>query len=81
MKHPVIRRKPAALPQGWPGTLENPLPCPWPGAEQRTNRDGSPAAIHCWHCHGTGILHHYSHIANGVCFSCKGRGWQYIPNR
>ena len=81
MKHPVIRRKPAALPQGWPGTLENPLPCPWPGAEKRTNPDGSPSAFYCWHCHGTGILHAYKHIADGVCFTCKGRGWHYSPKR
>lgn len=55
-------------------TIENPLPCPWPGAEKQGK------AFICWHCHGTGELKHFSHIANGVCFACKGRGWQYSPN-
>ena len=56
-------------------SIDNPLPCPWPGADKKGT------AFICWHCHGTGILHAYKHINNGVCYACKGRGWQYIPNR
>jgi hypothetical protein len=32
------------------------------------------AMIDCFECHGTGIKNHYMHIANGVCFKCKGTG-------
>jgi len=55
-------------------SIDNPLPCPWPGAEQQGK------AYLCWHCHGTGELPHFRHIQDGVCFACKGRGWQYSPN-
>lgn len=26
-------------------------------------------------CNGTGVLPWFSHIQNGVCFSCHGSGW------
>ena len=55
-------------------SIDNPLPCPWPGADQKGT------AFICWHCQGTGELPHFRHIADGVCFTCKGRGWQYSPN-
>ena len=75
MKHPIIRHQAPAKPTWGSATLDNPLPCPWPGAEKRG------AAYLCWHCHGTGELRHFSHVANGVCFTCKGRGWQYSPRK
>lgn len=28
----------------------------------------------CKRCEGTGLIPHYGHIANGVCFACKGTG-------
>lgn len=55
-------------------SIDNPLPCPWPGAEKVGK------ATVCWHCHGTGELPHFRHISDGVCFACKGMGWQYNPN-
>jgi len=55
-------------------SIDNPLPCPWPGADKQGK------AFICWHCQGTGELPHFRHIADGVCFACKGRGWQYSPN-
>ena len=55
-------------------SIDNPLPCPWPGADRKGK------ACLCWHCHGTGELPHFRHIQDGVCFACKGRGWLYSPN-
>ena len=31
----------------------------------------------CPKCNGSGFLSHYSGIANGVCFSCKGNGFKF----
>ena len=28
----------------------------------------------CPKCNGSGVLHHYRHIANGQCFRCGGSG-------
>ena len=56
-------------------TIDNPLPCPWPGAE----RDGR--ACLCPNCHGVGEFHWLRHIDDGVCYWCKGRGWLYSPRR
>ena len=40
---------------------------PWPG---------NPNAYECpMGCNGTGVLPWFSHIQNGVCFSCHGSGW------
>jgi hypothetical protein len=45
---------------------------PWPGSRR---------AYPCpWGCNGTGKLLQFRHIANGVCFGCKGRGWLYGLN-
>jgi hypothetical protein len=45
---------------------------PWPGSRR---------AYPClFGCNGTGHLPHFQHIANGVCFGCKGRGWLYGRN-
>lgn len=42
-------------------------PNPWPG---------NPNAYPCpWGCNGTGSMPWFSHVAGGVCFSCKGAGW------
>ena len=42
-------------------------PNPWPG---------NPNAYPCpWGCNGTGSMPWFSHIADGVCFSCHGEGW------
>lgn len=47
--------------------MKEPLPNPWPG---------NPNAYQCpWGCNGTGTMPWFSHIANGVCFSCHGQGW------
>ena len=47
-------------------------PNPWPGSRR---------AYPCpFGCNGTGHLPHFSHIAEGVCFGCKGRGWLYGRN-
>jgi hypothetical protein len=47
-------------------------PNPWPGSRR---------AYPCpWGCNGTGHLPHFQHIADGVCFGCKGRGWLYGRN-
>jgi hypothetical protein len=44
-----------------------PKPNPWPG---------NPYAYECpWGCNGTGSMPWFSHIAGGVCFSCRGEGW------
>lgn len=40
---------------------------PWPG---------NPLAYECpWGCNGTGDLPWFSHIADGLCFGCQGKGW------
>ena len=54
-------------------TIDNPLPCPWPGAE----REGK--ACLCPNCQGVGELSWFRHIDDGVCYWCKGRGWLYCP--
>lgn len=48
----------------WWGPL---APNPWPG---------HPNAYPCpWGCNATGKKPEFSHIQNGVCFGCKGLGW------
>lgn len=33
----------------------------------------------CNRCNGKGILPHYMHVANGVCFRCLGTGYDATP--
>jgi len=47
-------------------------PNPWPSSRR---------AYPCpFGCNGTGHLPHFRHIADGVCFGCKGLGWLYGRN-
>lgn len=47
--------------------MRDPKANPWPG---------DPNAYECpWGCNGTGSLPWFSHIAEGVCFACRGVGW------
>jgi len=34
--------------------------------------------IECRKCLGKGRIHGYSHILNGVCFACDGKGYQTV---
>lgn len=47
-------------------------PNPWPGS-----RHAYPCPFGC---NGTGHLPWFQHVADGVCFGCKGRGWLYGRN-
>jgi hypothetical protein len=37
--------------------------------------------IKCSKCEGTGKLSHYSHIANGNCFQCEGKGYKLLSDK
>lgn len=37
--------------------------------------------INCSKCNGSGKLSHYSHIANGDCFQCEGKGFKLLTDK
>jgi len=41
---------------------------------QRRNMQRKDAKSKCWKCNGKGVLLHFGHIDNGLCYPCNGTG-------
>ena len=41
---------------------------------ERAETVARASIIECPKCGGSGVLHHYHYVANGVCFKCDGSG-------